>query len=126
MKKLIIICLCVFMLTPLVAQESKLKMIKGTWEKENRKTIQIRSGILSVYPFIDAEGNLPILLKFQDNKCVVINDIFGVALEVEEGEEHVYVKMADKDKFFVFRIVDSNTIALEISKDTIIYKRKQK
>ena len=101
-------------------------MIKGTWEKENRKTIQIESGIISVYPFIDSEGKLPILLKFQDNKCIIINDPFGVALEVEEGEEHVYVKMASKDQFFVFRIVDSNTIALEIPSDTIIYKRKQK
>lgn len=126
MKKIIIVCLCVSMLMPLIAQESRLKVIKGMWEREPTK---IKLGRMNVFntlaPFIDPEGEFPILLKFQDSKCVIVGDLLGRALEVEEGEKHVYIKMAKSDEFFVFSIVDTNTIVLEISGDTIIYKRKQ-
>ena len=47
MKKLIIICLCVFMLIPLVAQESKLKMTKGT-ENLNYSSWQLDSFYLLI------------------------------------------------------------------------------
>ena len=116
MKKIIIVCLCVFMLIPLVAQESKLKMIKGTWVVDdipNSKSNPSNTFMLALT--IGKE------LTFKDNRCVITSPL-GVKIiaKVEEGEDCLYMDMEQGISYMV-TILDKNTISLVMPYGTVLW-----
>ena len=90
MKKLIIVCLCVFMLIPLVAQETKLKMIKGTWQLSD--VLEDRGSEPNIANIMALVSTIGKYLTFKDNRCIITTP-FDVKLtvKVEEGEDCLYM-----------------------------------
>ena len=121
MKKLIIVCLCFSVLIPLVAQESKLKMIKGTWEVDQDSKLNSVDNKELIFSIAKT-------LTFKDNMCIISSlrfreDIKSI-VKVEEGEDCLYMNMKD-GQYWMVTIIDKNTIKLEMLFATVIYKRKK-
>ena len=108
------------MLIPLVAQESKLKMIKGTWvvnDIPDSKSNPSNTFMLALT--IGKE------LTFKDNRCVITSPLdVKVIVKVEEGEECLYIDMGQGMSYMV-TILDKNTISMATPFGTVIYKRKK-
>lgn len=123
MKKLIIICLCVFMLTPLVAQESKLKMIKGTWEiSDMPEEPESKPNVANLMALAFTIGKY---LTFKDNRCIITSPFnIKYTVKVEEGEKCLYMDMGQGMSYMV-TILDKNTISMATPFGTVIYKRKE-